>query len=1021
MTSLPPTTGPEAIMHALQTLDLDSLEQEQRDIITAKKKTARPRAIRLLNIISGLKKNDMSTTDLMLNHVPVIPPKFRPFSITGNTFLPGDANELYKDLIEYRRLYERTAKELGPENAGEVYADMNKAAKAAYGYGESPNPKTKARAVKGFFETVTGSSPKTSFYQSKMLSKPVDSVGRGVVVPDADLGMDEVGIPESMAWKLYGNYVQRRLVQSGMSPPSALRHVKDRSPQALKALESEMPNRPVVMTRSPAWHRTNVVGQIPHMVKGDAIQANTFIAEGMTLDHDGDLQHGCVVVAAPLGLFSYPPLLSSTSRLDPRTVTSMFAKLQLPVLDVNTHEIHVIDLEDFPRGEQLSEKISDQSRVRFFAAVAGCKVIAHDSTSGNPVWADVSHYSVHEGLPIEIVTLEANRQIFTDDDPRAVYAIDPGAGDLELRRFTPTQALEKKVVVPFVRDTREVMSACGLRTSVFVTEDDCVFASLPLTFRTGWLLGALCGDGWWDKRDQPYYAERRWAGSRCICLADLKGHNARRMVDILQQDLRVEDLREFSQTSLAAEDAARYGDTVKYTYNFKHSEKLAEFLSLALGGSGDAHTSGSANKHLPAFALSAPEAFRRGLLCGLVDTDGSCSVSHGKGKPQLMCAFSSTSLRMCREVQTLCATLGINASISFSRVTSGGNVAWQMSLSAPDCKHIGIFNDLACDWKRDAFINTHVSSEANSAAVFDKVVLPKHVAQRVMRDLPHPKIRPDERGGTSAHLRHRMDAQTVYTSWFRGMNSGALTRVAVKSVTTALEAEERHRLEYVAGIVETLEAFDPAAQPFTPELSKSLREAIRCTHPKQDTAERYKLGLKLAARLSVPLREGRLGVKLKQDLLDLLRGATPYRNALHDADVITWIDKCVNNTSISWSPVVAVEKTGQIETGYDLTVPGYETFMSIDGVILSNTSSIHVPSSKAAVADVKEKMMASKMLWSIKDRSKTLANPKHEQLIGLSMGYDKGGQKRRFATEDEAMKAIEDGQIDLNDDIEIDT
>jgi DNA-directed RNA polymerase beta' subunit len=224
-------------------------------VITAKKKTARPRAVRLLGIIKGLKKNEMAPGDLMINHVPVIPPKFRPFSITGNTFLPGDANELYKDLIEYRRLYERTAKELGPENAGEVYADMNKAARAVYGYAESPNPKTKARAVKGFFETVVGTSPKTSYFQSKMLSKPVDSVGRGVIIPDADLNMDEIGIPEEMAWKLYGNYVQRRLVQSGMAPTSALRHVKDRTPQALKALESELPTRPVVMTRSPAWHK----------------------------------------------------------------------------------------------------------------------------------------------------------------------------------------------------------------------------------------------------------------------------------------------------------------------------------------------------------------------------------------------------------------------------------------------------------------------------------------------------------------------------------------------------------------------------------------------------------------------------------------------------------------------------------------------------------------------------------------------------------------------------------------------
>lgn len=281
-------TGPEAILRALEALDLDTMEQEQRDVIRLRKKTARPRAVRLINIIDGLRKNKIAPGQLMIKQVPVIPPKFRPFAITGNTFLPGDANELYKDLVEYRRLYERTAKELGEENAGEVYADMAQAVRAAYGYGDSPNPKTRARSVKGFFETVTGSNPKTSIYQSKMLSKPVDTVGRGVVIPDADYDMDDVGIPEEMGWKLYGNYAQRSLVRGGMSPGAALKHVKERSPQALKALESTMKDRPVVMTRSPAWHKFNVIGQNPRLVKGDAIRVNTFITEGQNMDFDGD-------------------------------------------------------------------------------------------------------------------------------------------------------------------------------------------------------------------------------------------------------------------------------------------------------------------------------------------------------------------------------------------------------------------------------------------------------------------------------------------------------------------------------------------------------------------------------------------------------------------------------------------------------------------------------------------------------------------------------------------------------------
>lgn len=281
-------TGPEAIQHALSKLDLGALEQEQRKVIADKKKTARPRAVRLLNVLDGLRKNDVKPTDLMINHVPVIPPKFRPFAITGNTFLPGDANELYRDLVEYRRLYHQTEKEFGKAGTGDVYTDMNNAVRAVYGFAESPNPKTRARAVKGFFETVTGSGPKTSFYQSKMLSKPVDTVGRGVIVPDADLGMDEVGLPEDMAWKLYASYVQRKLVKGGMAPAAALRHVTDRTPQAKKALEHEFQNRPVVVTRSPAWHKYNVTGQNPRIVDGDAIRINTFITEGHNADFDGD-------------------------------------------------------------------------------------------------------------------------------------------------------------------------------------------------------------------------------------------------------------------------------------------------------------------------------------------------------------------------------------------------------------------------------------------------------------------------------------------------------------------------------------------------------------------------------------------------------------------------------------------------------------------------------------------------------------------------------------------------------------
>jgi len=270
-----PTTGPEAIEAYLANLDLKKLEEDHRHQIKHGGKTKRARSVRILNAIDGFKRNNVAPKDLMVRSVPVIPPQFRPFSAAGSTFIPGDANEMYKDLIEYKKLYEENAELLGHQNSGHVYKDLNNAVRAVYGFGESPNPKTVQRKVKGFFQQITGTGPKHSFMQAKLMSKTQDTVGRGVIIPDADYDMNEIGLPANMAWTIYANYVQRRLVQGGMAPGQALKHVKERSDMAKKALEAEFQVRPVVYTRAPSWHKFNVVAGTPRLVDGDAIRINT--------------------------------------------------------------------------------------------------------------------------------------------------------------------------------------------------------------------------------------------------------------------------------------------------------------------------------------------------------------------------------------------------------------------------------------------------------------------------------------------------------------------------------------------------------------------------------------------------------------------------------------------------------------------------------------------------------------------------------------------------------------------------
>ena len=123
---------------------------------------------------------------------------------------------------------------------------------------------------------------------------------------------------------------------------------------------------------------------------------------------------------------------------------------------------------------------------------------------------------------------------------------------------------------------------------------------------------------------------------------------------------------------------------------------------------------------------------------------------------------------------------------------------------------------------------------------------------------------------------------------------------------------------------------------------------------------------------------------------------------------------------ITWVPIESVEKTGQVETGYDLTVPGYETFMNSDGVILSNTINVHVPSSDEAVKEAYEKLMPSKTPFSDRVEDKVVPLQKQEQILGLYTAATAPATKPVvFDTEEQAIRAIRRGEVPLSADVQI--
>lgn len=291
-------TGTKAIYNALSDIDIDKdLEQAKQDFKYGPK-SKKQQALNRIMALDGLKNNRMKPEEFMITKVPVIPPKFRPYSVMGkDTFLPGDANELYQDVINMAHTQGEILQELGPDEADKNVPNVYKSLKALYGYGEPASRKLKQRGVSGFLQKLIGGTSKFSQWNRNVISKPVDFSARGVIDANPEISMDELGIPYEMGFEIYSPYIQRELVKRGLSPKEALQNIKDQTKMAKDALQAVVDGgRWITASRAPSWHKFNVLGFKPVFHEGKNILLPPVVSSGLGADFDGDCQWGHVFV-----------------------------------------------------------------------------------------------------------------------------------------------------------------------------------------------------------------------------------------------------------------------------------------------------------------------------------------------------------------------------------------------------------------------------------------------------------------------------------------------------------------------------------------------------------------------------------------------------------------------------------------------------------------------------------------------------------------------------------------------------
>ena len=290
--SLNGETGTKAIKNTLSKIDVNNEIDSLKKQVQIAPKSKKDKLVKKLKFMIGIKRSGKRPEDFVLSKFPVIPPIYRPISMLGEkgSVAIADANKLYRDLFHSNEILKDLRQSGMPDSAlAEEKQSLYDSIKATAGIGDPISIKNQQSDVKGFIKQIVGPQPKRGFFFEKVISKAQDFSARGVAVPDSSLNIDELGIPEKMAWKLYEKYIIKELVtKRGVTAVMANEMIQSKHPLAKNALDMILKERPILMNRAPSLHRFAIMAFEPKIVKHDAIATSPPITGPYNLDYDGD-------------------------------------------------------------------------------------------------------------------------------------------------------------------------------------------------------------------------------------------------------------------------------------------------------------------------------------------------------------------------------------------------------------------------------------------------------------------------------------------------------------------------------------------------------------------------------------------------------------------------------------------------------------------------------------------------------------------------------------------------------------
>jgi len=282
-------TGGAAIRDALSKIDVKAELKKTQEQLPKLKGAALNKMNRKARYLMALDKTGLKADEAyMMNHVPIIPPVYRPLiPMEDGRIIFSDVNYLYKQAIMTANQLKEIPKEMPEEEKTNLRAGLYDKLKAIAGLGAVPLYEGN-RKLKGIIQTIAGDNPKSGFFQSKIMRRRQELSMRGAITPEPAMQIDQVGLPRTSAMELYKPFVVRELMRMGRDIIDARKEVKEGTDLAKKALDRAVADRPVLLKRDPVLHKYNIQAFKPLLVDGNSVKLHPLVCGSFNADFDGD-------------------------------------------------------------------------------------------------------------------------------------------------------------------------------------------------------------------------------------------------------------------------------------------------------------------------------------------------------------------------------------------------------------------------------------------------------------------------------------------------------------------------------------------------------------------------------------------------------------------------------------------------------------------------------------------------------------------------------------------------------------